>query len=67
MKTHCLETKRTILKPFSVSDANEAYNNWTSDDNVSRYTPNEILSELTNNERERRHCSTIRNYTLILI
>jgi ribosomal-protein-alanine N-acetyltransferase len=32
-----LETKRLILRHFTINDAEPAYNNWTSDDEVTRY------------------------------
>ena len=32
-----LETERLILRPLTVKDAEEAFKNWTSDDEVSKY------------------------------
>lgn len=32
-----LETERLILRPLTVNDAEEAFKNWTSDDEVSKY------------------------------
>lgn len=37
MRNPILETKRLILRPFTVADAEEAYINWTSDPEVARY------------------------------
>ena len=37
MKTPVIETNRMILRPLSVSDANDIYERWTSDARVSRY------------------------------
>ena len=37
MLTPTLETSRIILRPLEVSDAEAAYNNWTSDPEVARY------------------------------
>lgn len=38
MLTPILETKRTTLRPLMLSDAEEAFNNWTSDPEVAKYT-----------------------------
>lgn len=35
--TKLIETKRLILRPFSVDDASAAFKNWTSDDKVTQY------------------------------
>lgn len=35
--TVVLETERLILKKFKMEDAEEVFNNWTSDDEVSKY------------------------------
>lgn len=35
--TIVLETKRLILRPFKVSDMEDMYHNWASNDNVTRY------------------------------
>lgn len=32
-----LETKRLILRPFEIDDANEMFNNWASDSEVTKY------------------------------
>ena len=32
-----LETERLILRKFKIEDANEAFNNWTSDADVAKY------------------------------
>ena len=32
-----LETDRLILRKLKTSDAKEVFNNWTSDDEVSKY------------------------------
>ena len=32
-----LETNRLILRPFEITDAWDMYNNWTSDDEVTKY------------------------------
>ena len=32
-----LETNRLILRPFAITDARDMYNNWTSDDEVTKY------------------------------
>ncbi len=37
MKTPILESKRVILRPLTVADAKTAFNNWTSDDRVTKY------------------------------
>ena len=37
MKTPILETKRVVLRPLSVEDAQDIYDRWTSDDRVSKY------------------------------
>lgn len=37
MNTPILETERLILRPVTVSDAEEIYTNWTSDPEVARY------------------------------
>lgn len=37
MKTPIIETERMILRPWSVMDANDVYERWTSDDRVSKY------------------------------
>lgn len=34
-----LETERLILRKIKIKDADEAYNNWCSHDEVSRYVP----------------------------
>ncbi|EOT39584.1 GNAT family N-acetyltransferase [Enterococcus columbae] len=35
--TETLETKRLILRPLSVNDATEMFNNWASDPQVTKY------------------------------
>ena len=37
MRNPILETERLILRPLTVSDAEEIYTNWTSDPDVARY------------------------------
>ena len=37
MKTPVLETKRVILRPLAVDDAQNIFDRWTSDDRVSKY------------------------------
>ena len=37
MRTPTLETKSLLLRPLSVDDAQNAYDRWTSDPDVSRY------------------------------
>lgn len=37
MKTPTLETPRLVLRPPRVDDAKEAFENWTSDEDVTRY------------------------------
>lgn len=37
MKTPVLETERLILRPLTVADAEEVFNNWTSDSVVAKY------------------------------
>lgn len=37
MRTPVLETKRLILRPLSVDDAETIYNNWTSDLDVAKF------------------------------
>ena len=34
-----IETKRLVLRPTSISDAEEMYNNWASDPEVTKYLP----------------------------
>ena len=38
---HCgsqvMETKRLILRPFKIEDADDMFNNWASNDNVTKY------------------------------
>lgn len=33
----CLETDRLILRPFKIEDAENVFNNWASDDEVTKY------------------------------
>lgn len=35
--TKTLETDRTVLRPFRKDDARDMYNNWASDDEVTKY------------------------------
>ena len=37
MNTPILETERLILRPITLADAQEAFDNWTSDPDVARY------------------------------
>ena len=37
MKTPVLESERVILRPLTVNDAKTAFNNWTSDNRVTKY------------------------------
>lgn len=37
MKTPILETERLILRPLTVADAQEVFENWTSDPEVARF------------------------------
>lgn len=37
MNTPILETKRLILRPITISDAEEIYTNWTSDPEVAKF------------------------------
>ncbi len=37
MRTPILETERLILRPITLADAQEAFDNWTSDPDVARY------------------------------
>lgn len=37
MRTPVLETERLILRPLHLSDAEEIFNNWTSDPEVEKY------------------------------
>ena len=37
MQTQKLETERLILRKLKLEDENEVFNNWTSDDEVSKY------------------------------
>ena len=37
MKTPILETKRVLLRPLVVEDAQNIFDRWTSDDRVSKY------------------------------
>ncbi len=37
MKTPFLHTERILLRPLSTKDSQEVFDNWTSDDDVSRY------------------------------
>lgn len=37
MKTPTLETERIILRPLTIADAKEAFENWTHDDRVTKY------------------------------
>ena len=35
--TQRIETERLILRPFTLSDANDMFKNWASDDEVTKY------------------------------
>ncbi|MDD5985055.1 MAG: GNAT family N-acetyltransferase, partial [Turicibacter sp.] len=35
--TQRIETERLILRPFKLSDANDMFKNWASDDEVTKY------------------------------
>ena len=35
--TQLIETERLILRPFTLSDANDMFKNWASDDEVTKY------------------------------
>jgi len=35
--TVCLETERLVLRPMSVSDAEQMYKNWASNPEVAKY------------------------------
>jgi len=37
MGKETLETERLILRKFEIKDAEEVFENWTSDDDVSKY------------------------------
>lgn len=37
MKTPILETKRLLLRPLSVKDAEAAFENWTSDPDIAKF------------------------------
>lgn len=37
MRTPVLETERLILRPLNLSDAQEIFNNWSSDPDVAKY------------------------------
>ena len=37
MITPTIETTRILLRPLKISDAEAAYNNWTSDPGVTKY------------------------------
>ena len=37
MKTPILETKRLLLRPMTVNDAESAFTNWTSDPDVAKF------------------------------
>lgn len=37
MKTPILETQRLLLRPMTISDAESAFTNWTSDPNVAKF------------------------------
>lgn len=41
-----LETDRLILRRLELSDANDMYNNWCSDDEVTRYLPWETHKDI---------------------
>ena len=48
MQTPILETKRLILRPFNIKDAEEIFNGWASDPEVSKYmlwSPSESLND----------------------
>lgn len=32
-----LETDRLLLRPFKIEDAEDVFNNWASDDEVTKY------------------------------
>jgi len=41
-----IETKRLILRPFTIDDAEAMYKNWASDPDVMRYMPYNICETL---------------------
>ena len=41
-----METKRLILRPFEMSDAEAMFRNWANDPDVLRYMPYEICNDL---------------------
>jgi len=49
MGTRTLETKRLILRRFEIEDAEDMYNNWASDSEVTKYLtwPTHSSSEVT--------------------
>lgn len=67
MITPVLETERLILRPLELSDAEDIYERWIQDENVSRYmrwssdqtldqTREWIQSEIANYESDKSYC-----------
>lgn len=52
--TICLETDRLILRQFKIEDAEEVFNNWASDDEVTKYLtwPTHSSVEMSRNYME---------------
>ena len=47
MKTPILETKRLILRPMTVCDAESAFKNWTSDPDIAKFMRWELHKNVT--------------------
>ena len=47
MKTPVIETKRLILRPMTVADAESAFTNWTSDPDVARFMRWELHKDIS--------------------
>lgn len=49
--TQKIETKRLLLRPFIINDAESMYNNWASDPEVSKHTSWKFHNDIKTTER----------------